>query len=136
MDIESKCMQTMQAYAAALVTNDEHGILQLFTPDARVISYLVGEKPVAEFFKNLFANRREKLTIHHSFVATKPHPTGALHFSFDAIWQEKATLHVEAVDIFEFDDDGRITLLRIIMDTQPFRTMQARFQQESMKNCL
>jgi hypothetical protein len=125
----------IHAYCKALHENDEAAMLSLFAPGARVHSFLVGEKPAPEFFKNLFANsRRVHFVVHKIWVddSAVPH-TGVLHLSFDAVWREKATLHVEAVDLFEFDDAGRITSLRIILDTAPFKALQAQLQEAS--NC-
>jgi hypothetical protein len=123
----------MQAYGKALLENDEHAMLRLFAPGARVVSFLAGETSAPDFFKNLFANsRRTKLDIHHMFIDVAPRATGALHLSFDAVWQEKATLHIEAVDLFEFDAEYRITSLRVVLDTYSFKALQERLKREAI----
>jgi hypothetical protein len=118
---------TIQSYCTALRMNDYHAMIDLFSKDARVFSYFAGEKPATEFFHNLFkTSRRTKVELKNIFIGENAIVAAYIHL--EAIWNEKSAMQFEAVDIFEFDAEHKIKMLRIILDTYPLRKLQAEVQ--------
>jgi len=124
----------IQSYCRALKTNDYQTMISLFSKDAKVFSFFTGEKPAAEFFQNLFkTSRRTTVELKNMFIEVDNKPTVAAYIYLEAIWNEKFVLQFEAVDIFEFDSENKITTLRIILDTYPLRKLQAEAEAANAK---
>ena len=101
-------------------------MISLFAKNAKVFSFFAGEKSAPEFFQNLFkTSRRTKVELKNMFIGVENKPTVAAYIYFEAVWNEKFTLQFEAVDMFEFNSENKITTLRIILDTYPLRKLQA-----------
>ena len=116
----------IQSYCKALKTNDYQVMISLFSKDAKVFSFFAGEKPAPEFYQNLFkTSRRTKVELKNMFIGLENKPTVAAYLYLEAVRDEKFVLQFEAVDIFEFNSENKITTLRIIMDTYPLRKLQA-----------
>ena len=116
----------IQSYCKALLTNDYPGIISLFAKDAKVFSFIAGEKPAPEFFQNLFkTSRRTKVELKNLFIGLENKPIVAAHIDYKSVRDEKFLYQLEVVDIFEFNSENKITSLRIILDTYPLRKLQA-----------
>lgn len=119
----------IQSYCEALKANDYQAIISLFSKNAKVFSFFAGEKPAPEFFQNLFkTSRRTRVDLKNMFIGLENKSTIAAYVYLEAIWNEKFELQFEAVDIFEFNSENKITTLRIILDTYPLRTLKAKAQ--------
>ncbi|HBL98836.1 TPA: hypothetical protein DDZ86_04300 [Candidatus Dependentiae bacterium] len=115
----------IQSYCKALKANDYNVMISLFSKDATVFSFFAGEKSAAEFFQNLFkTSRRTKVELKNMFIGLENKSTVAAYIYLEAVWNEKFALQFEAVDIFEFNSENKITTLRIILDTYPLRKLQ------------
>lgn len=115
----------IQSYCKALKANDYPVMISLFSKDAKIFSFFAGEKPAPEFYQNLFkTSRRTKVELKNMFIGLENKQTVAAHIYLESLWNEKFTLQIEAVDIFEFDSENKITTLRIILDTYPLRKLQ------------
>ncbi len=110
----------IQSYCKALKANDYQTMISLFSEDAKVfMPFFAGEKPAPEFFQNLFkTSRRTKVELKNMFIGVENKTTVAAYIYL----QEK--IGFEAVDIFEFNSENKITTLRIILDTYPLRKLQ------------
>ncbi len=116
----------IQSYCKALKANDCQTMISLFSKDAKVFSFLAGKQPVPQFYQNLFkTSHRTKVEPKNIFVELENKPTVAAYIYLEAVWKEKFMVQFEAVDIFEFNSENKITTLRIIMDTYPLRKLQA-----------
>jgi len=115
----------IQVYCHALQENDYQAMIGLFSKEAKVFSFFAGEKSAPEFFQNLFkTSRRTNIELKNMFIGVKNKQTVAAHVYLEAIWNEKFTVQFDAVDIFEFDAENKITMLKIILDTYPLRKLQ------------
>ena len=120
----------IQSYCQALLANDYQLMISLFSKDAKIfMSFFAGEKPAPEFFQNLFkTSRRTNVELRTMFIGLENKPTIAAYICLaeeKAMGNKKIVQQVEAVDIFEFDSENKITTLRIILDTYPLRKLQA-----------
>ncbi|KKR96864.1 MAG: hypothetical protein UU47_C0006G0025 [candidate division TM6 bacterium GW2011_GWE2_41_16] len=99
-------------------------MISLFSEDAKVFSFLVGEKSAPKFYQNLFkTSRRTQVELKNMFIGENK-ITAAAYLDIVAVRDEKFTVQFEAVDMFEFNAENKITTLRIIMDTYPLRKLQ------------
>ena len=118
------CKSIIQSYCKALKENDYQAMISLFAKDAKVFSYLAGDQPATEFYKNLFGtSRRTSVVVKNMFIESEGKTTVAVYLYLEAIRYEKFAIQFEAVDIFEFDFENKITTLKIIMDTWPLRKL-------------
>lgn len=116
----------IQSYCRAVKANDYQAMISLFSKDARVFSFFAGEKSAPEFFQNLFkTSRRTTVELKNLFIGVDNKLTLAAYVYLEAIWNEKFALQFEAVDLFEFNAENKITTLRIILDTYPLRKLRA-----------
>ena len=116
----------IQSYCKALKANDYESMISLFSKDAKIFSLLVGEKSAPEFFQNLFkTSKRTNVELKNLFIGSENKPTVAAYIHLESVWNEKFELQLDAVDIFEFNSENKITTLRIILDTYPLRKVQA-----------
>lgn len=116
----------IQSYSKALLVNDYQAMIGLFSSEAKVFGALAGEKPVPEFYQNLFkASSRTKVELKNMFITSGVKPSVAAYLYIEAVRSEGFIIKFECVDIFEFNSENKITTLRIIMDTYPFRKMLA-----------
>lgn len=106
-----------QAYIASLAKGDLQQMLGLFAKDAIVISPVYGKKDCKDFYTQLFADtQNSELHIKGIFEDAS---TGniALHFDYGWTLRNRSKVNFEVVDILEFDENRKITLLTIIYDT-------------------
>ena len=116
----------IQSYCTALKANDYQAIISLFSKDAKVFSFFAGEKMAPEFFQSLFKiSRRAKVELKNLFIGVENKSIVAAYIYLEVIRDEKFSLQFEAVDIFEFNAENKITTQRIIMDTYPLRKLLA-----------
>ena len=121
----SEALYTRQVrnYLAELERGDVAAICALFTPDAQVFSPFLGWMNAAPFFAKVnAASGASKITPIDICVS----PTGARratgYFVYDWGLKDGSAVRVECVDVFEFDDDGRIERMIIVYDTHPIRS--------------
>lgn len=122
-------MKTLESiiriYVQALRDNDYQTMVSLFSKDAKVFSFFVGEKSPLDFFQNLFENsHRTKVEIRNIFFDADNKKTVAAYIYLEAVWNRQLTIQFEAVDIFEFDQENKIKNLKIILDTYPIRKLK------------
>jgi len=115
----------IKSYARALKDNDYPAIMQLFSKDAKIFSFQVGEQPPSTFFQNLFENSsRNKVEVKNILFDVANTKIAAAYIHLEAMWNKKYPIEFEAVDIFEFDSENKINMLKIILDTYPIRTLK------------
>lgn len=114
----------IKIYAKALKDNDYQSIIDLFSKKAKIFSLLAGEKSPSDFFLDLFAKScRNKVEIKNIFFDSKNQTTVAAYIYLEAVLKNKCSIQLEVVDIFEFDAENKIKILKIILDTYPIRTL-------------
>lgn len=103
-------------YFAALTARDSDRMLDLFAPGGVVHSPLWGVVPAADFYPMLFSRTSHASTqMRRVFTA----PDGSSAFWFDYVWTlpDGSESTVNAVDVVELDDAGRIRQIFIVYDT-------------------
>jgi len=111
------------AYLEGLNAGDLDAVLDLFTPEAQVISPLYGTKTATEFYAALFADTErsdtELLTI---FDSSDTGGAVALHFRYGWTLADGTPVSFEVVDVIELNAArDAFAKLTIIYDTAPLR---------------
>jgi len=98
-------------------------IIKLFSPDAVVHSPLYGDVKAKKFYQELFKDTsKSKITLMNIFVSQNNPQIAAGHFRYVWILKDGTSTSFECVDIFRFDENGKIKELTIIYDTSKIRT--------------
>jgi limonene-1,2-epoxide hydrolase len=117
----------VRTYCQALKDNDYQTIIRLFAKEAKIISFIAGEKSPLDFFQNLFSNsRRIKVEIKNILFDVDNKKIVAAYIYLEVIWNKQEVIQFEVVDIFEFDQENKIKNLKIILDTYPLRKLKER----------
>ena len=76
----------------------------------------------AVFYTNLFADTRQSdITLLNIFESIENNYTAAVHFKYHWILSDGTPTHFECMDIFKFDEQGKIADMTIIYDTAKLR---------------
>ena len=114
---------TIYTYFKGLETANRELITSVFSENARVHSPLYGDQPAVEFYTKLFADTNQSdVTLLNFFERTEYNYTAAVHFKYHWILKDGTPTHFECVDVFKFDENGRVADMTIIYDTAKLRT--------------
>jgi len=109
-------------YLSRLERGDPAAICTLFAPDAQVYSPLLGWVSPRPFFEKLSAaSGQSTITPIDVCVSTMGAARATGYFVYEWALKDGPLVRFECVDVFEFDDEGRIARLVIIYDTYPIR---------------
>ncbi len=115
--------KTIKEYLKGLEVGSYENIIKLFSPNAIIHSPLYGEIKAKKFYQDLFKDTsKSKITLMNIFVSKNNPKISAGHFCYDWILKDGTPTSFECVDVFRFDDDGKISELTIIYDTSKIRT--------------
>jgi len=115
--------KTIKEYLKGLEVGSYEDIIKLFSSDAIVHSPLYGEIKAKKFYQDLFKDTsKSKITLMNIFVSHNKLQTAAGHFHYDWILKDGTQTSFECVDVFRFDEDGKIEELTIMYDTSKIRT--------------
>ncbi|VWC79408.1 polyketide cyclase [Burkholderia lata] len=120
----SKALYTRQVdtYLKALERGDVAAICALFTPDARIFSPFLGwMQPTPFFEKVVSASGQSRITAIDICVSATGAPRATGYFVYDWGLKDGSAVQFECVDVFEFDDSGRVERMVIVYDTHPVR---------------
>ncbi len=113
--------EVLKDYLKTLGKADYQELMALFAEDAVVLSPLYGERPAAEFYKELFQDTRSSaLTLLDVFIS----PNGdkaCINFLYRWTMADGSVTVFDCVDVVEFAPNGKIKLLKIIYDTAQTR---------------
>jgi len=115
--------KSIQAYLQALEAGDLQRITDLFTGEATVISPLYGEQSAPAFFRQLLADTDHSVLTPLRLFYEERARSGAAFFLYEWILNDGRHVAFEVVDLFRFDEVGKIEELRIIYDTAPTRAI-------------
>lgn len=118
----------MQAYLKALESADLTAILSLFSKDAKVHSPLYGERPAKAFFPELLQDSRTSRIEPLAFFGSSQANRGAVNFHYHWTLADGQAVTFDCVDLFDFDQRGKIKRLRIIYDTAQTRPALAQLR--------
>lgn len=109
-------------YFKGLETGNVLMILDVFTENAMVHSPLYGDELAAIFYAKLFADTKQSdITLLNIFESTENNYTTAVHFKYHWVLADGTPTHFECVDIFKFNETGKIADMTIIYDTAKLR---------------
>ena len=114
--------EIIQHYLNALGTGDLGKIIQLFSDDAIIHSPLYGDVLAKIFFTDLFADTSQsEISLLNTFTNLEKPGLFAAHFRYFWILKNGAETSFECIDIFQFDEQGKIKEMTIIYDTWHIR---------------
>lgn len=119
-----KTDEVIQTYARALRDNDYETIVSLFAEDAMVFSFQAGMQTPSKFFQHLFDTTSRSIVKVETVFFNKDKSKAAVHINLTALLCKQHPINLEVVDIFEFDSENKIKVLKIILDTYPIRALK------------
>ncbi|CAN5457532.1 nuclear transport factor 2 family protein [soil metagenome] len=109
-------------YFKGLETGNINMILDVFAENAIVHSPLYGDQLATVFYTKLFADTRQSdITLLNIFESIENNYTAAVHFKYHWILADGTPTHFECVDVFKFDENGKVADMTIIYDTAKLR---------------
>lgn len=121
----SSKIEIAEKYIEFLHAGEIDAIISLFAPNAEVDSPLYGLMKAPEFFNMLKADTTESTLTTHGIFEKAASNEIALYFNY--LWHLKngTSVKFDVVDIMKFDDNTKITHLKIIYDTVKARPLLA-----------
>ena len=117
-----KLKDTIYIYFKGLETGNIAMVLDVFAENAFVHSPLYGDQPASVFYTKLFSDTRQsEITLLNIFDSTENNYTAAVHFKYHWILSDGTPTHFECIDVFKFDEQGKIADMTIIYDTAKLR---------------
>lgn len=116
--------EVIKKYMLALANCDLDGLCSLFTPEAKVYSPLLGWIEPRIFFEKMctLSDVEKSYQIpHNTMISTEGKPTMIKHFTYHWAVKDGRSTTFEACDVFEFDENNRITKETILYDTYQLR---------------
>ncbi|MEP7143314.1 MAG: nuclear transport factor 2 family protein [Ferruginibacter sp.] len=112
----------IREYLNGLESGDPEQMTRLFSDNAVIHSPLYGDVPAKDFYKILFADtNRSEIKLLNIFNSTDKKGLYVVHFRYDWILRNGIKTSFECIDIFQFDEQGKINELSIIYDTSKTR---------------
>lgn len=104
-------------YIKLLAVGDIKSIISLFSKDGKVFSPIYGEKDATSFYHQLAGDTTKSELMTKGIFENLETKEIALYFEY--IWTVKTgkVVKFDVIDILQFDDQDKITNLRIIYDT-------------------
>ena len=113
---------TLYTYFKGLETGNTAMILEVFTENAMVHSPLYGDQLASVFYSKLFADTRQSdITLLNVFKSTENESSAAVHLKYHWVLKDGTPTHFECVDVFKFDETGKVADMTIIYDTAKLR---------------
>ena len=122
MDPSSKALYTRQVdtYLKALERGDVAAICALFTPDARIYSPFLGWMQPTPFFEKSLRHPDKAASRRSTSASARPARRATGYFVRLGL-KDGSAVQFECVDVFEFDESGRVERMVIVYDTHPVR---------------
>lgn len=109
--------EIINAYLKALEAGDYPAIVALFAEDALVNSPLYGEKNARDFFRELLEDTDHAVLTPLRIFTNPDSSSGAAYFLYEWILDNGRHASFHVVDIFDFNEAGKIQILNIVYDT-------------------
>src|SRR3954454_8097501 len=112
----------LETYLKSLEAGDAKTIISLFSENGVIHSPLYGDVPAKDFYKDLFDDTTQSvITLSNIFQSSTNLNTAAAHFKYEWTLKNGTKTNFEAVDVFVFDEHGKIKEMTIIYDTAKTR---------------
>lgn len=113
----------LYTYFKGLEKGDTHMVLDVFAENALIHSPLYGDVYARDFYTESSAGMLQSdIALLNIFESKEQVNTAAVHFKYHMVLQDGTPAHFECVDIFKFDEAGKIADMTIIYDTAKLRT--------------
>ena len=109
--------EVAERYLHLLQQSDLNELLNLFAPDAIVISPVYGERTAKDFYQVLLEDTNNSKLELKGIFSDESNDSMALHFLYHWTLKNGSEVTFEVVDIIEFDPGNKIKKLTIIYDT-------------------
>lgn len=106
-----------ETYIDRLEKGDIEGVISLFSYAGIVISPLYGKKSASDFYKELANDTKSSELEIKTIFENEESNSVALYFNYKWTLANGALVVFDVVDILIFDDQNKVTELRIIYDT-------------------
>jgi len=106
-----------KAYIQHLSNGDLVELLALFAPVAKVDSPIYKSKSATAFYQDLFQDTRASVLDLKGIFEDVESGELALYFNYQWTLKDGGVVDFDVVDILHFDEQHRITYLKIIYDT-------------------
>lgn len=116
--------EIIKKYMTALAKCDLDGLCALFTPEAKVYSPLLGwvdPRPFFEKMCTLSDITKSSQTPHNTLISTEGKTTMIKHFTYHWVVKDGRETTFEVCDVFEFNEQNKITKETILYDTYQLR---------------
>ncbi len=110
-------------YLEALSKGDYNNLIHLFRDDATILSPLYGRCKAQDFYKTLLSDTQQSVLTPLALFLNDKRNAAALHFTYRWTLANGRITTFDCVDIFEFDENHKISLLKIIYDTASARQL-------------
>lgn len=112
----------LKKYYEAIEQANYADIMKLFAKDSVVIHPIFGHLSAKEFFKLLLEKSKNNDVRMINIFKTDELPTRrACYLNVSFVTQDNQTFEEEAIHIFDFQTNGLISKVTVIIDTFPFR---------------
>ncbi len=108
--------ETIKKYFENLSNGNYESLIELFDNEAIVFSPLYGKRSAKEFYKELIEDSDESSEV-KLLVTFSDGDKGAGHFEYSWVLKNGDKSSFQGVDLFKFNDQGKIVEIRIIYDT-------------------
>ena len=112
---------TIKAYLAGLEKGNPEAVLTLFAENAVVHSPLYGRTSAEKFYSDLFSDSNESVIQLRDIFTNHKNHSASIFFTYQCTLANGQKKAFDCVDVFQFDEQGKIRELHIIYDTASTR---------------
>lgn len=117
-------VDTITRYLAHLEAGDVDAMASLFAADGQVLSPFLGRMPARPFFGEVVgASGQSRIETLDILVSGQDASRAIGYFIYHWQLKDGSFVHFPCCDVFDFDAQGRITLMTIVYDTHPVRAL-------------
>ena len=114
----------IERYLDRLEASDVEGIVALFTEDAQVVSPFLGRMSPRPFFEKVReASGQSRIEVLDILLSARGAPRAMEYFVYHWQLRDGTEVRFDCVDVFDFNEQGRIQRMTIVYDTHPVRAL-------------
>ena len=104
--------------------SDVEGIVDLFTEDAQVVSPFLGHMSPRPFFDKVRdASGQSRIEVLDILLSAQGASRAMAYFVYHWQLRDGTEVRFDCVDVFDFNEQGRIQRMTIVYDTHPVRAL-------------
>ena len=114
----------IERYLDRLEASDVEGIVALFTEDAQVVSPFLGRMSPRPFFEKVRdASGQSRIEVLDILLSARGASRAMAYFVYHWQLRDGTEVRFDCVDVFDFNEQGRIQRMTIVYDTHPVRAL-------------